>query len=344
MASNSKLTRILSIDGGGIRGIIPGQILVTLEGKLKELDQNPQARIGDYFDLIAGTSTGGILACLYLTPQHHDTEAPRYSAQEVVDFYLKRGGEVFYAPWRRRVMTAGGLTDEKYAAQPMERVLYEYLGDLRLSQLIKPCLIPAYDIHARRAHFFTQFNARQGIARDYLVSEVIRATTAAPSYFEVAQARSFTDDLYPLIDGGVFANNPSMCAYAEARTMTFDEYRSNPTAADMVVLSLGTGRSLRSYPYDEAKDWGLVSWIRPLIDIMMAGVSDTVDYQMMRMYQAVERPEQYLRISPDLGDASPDLDDVSPSNLQALRAAGLANASRMDKRLTAMARLLIANK
>ena len=210
MSDNTKLTRILSIDGGGIRGVIPGQILVVLEDKLKELDHNPQARIGDYFDLIAGTSTGGILACLYLTPQVNDPLAPRYSAHEVVSFYLERGGEIFHIPWRKRVITAAGLMDEKYPTGPMERALMEYIGDLRLSQLIKPSLIPSYDIEARRAHFFNQDNDRQGNARDYLVRDVIRATTAAPSYFEVAQAHSFADDHYPLIDGGVFANNPAM--------------------------------------------------------------------------------------------------------------------------------------
>ncbi|MFN2167740.1 MAG: patatin-like phospholipase family protein, partial [Anaerolineae bacterium] len=186
--SNSKLTRILSIDGGGIRGVIPGQILVVLEDKLKALGGNPDAKISDYFDLIAGTSTGGILACLYLVPQEDNPDRPLYNAQEVVDFYLDRGGQVFHTPLRRRIMTVAGLMDEKYPTGPMESLLAEYFGDLRLSQLIKPCLIPSYDIDARKARFFNQYSARQGDERDYLVREVIRATTAAPSYFEVAQA------------------------------------------------------------------------------------------------------------------------------------------------------------
>ncbi len=70
--TKQKLTRILSIDGGGIRGIIPGQILVILEEKLKKATANENARIADYFDLIAGTSTGGILACAYLCPDQKD--------------------------------------------------------------------------------------------------------------------------------------------------------------------------------------------------------------------------------------------------------------------------------
>ena len=91
MPTNSKLTRILSIDGGGIRGILPGQILVSLENKLKSIDNNPQARIADYFDLIAGTSTGGILTCLYLSPSDTEPSRPGFSAERAVDLYLNRG-------------------------------------------------------------------------------------------------------------------------------------------------------------------------------------------------------------------------------------------------------------
>ena len=90
MAETKKLTKILSIDGGGIRGVIPGQILVRLEEKLKTLDKNPHARIADYFDLIAGTSTGGILTCLYLCPESAKSKRPRFSAQDAVDLYLDR--------------------------------------------------------------------------------------------------------------------------------------------------------------------------------------------------------------------------------------------------------------
>lgn len=95
--------RILSIDGGGIRGIIPGQILVMLENLLQKLTKKRNARIADYFDLIAGTSTGGILACAYLAPER-GSKRPRFSAQEAVDLYLDRGDEVFdLSLWQRQI-------------------------------------------------------------------------------------------------------------------------------------------------------------------------------------------------------------------------------------------------
>ena len=110
----ARFTRILSIDGGGIRGIIPAQILVSLEEKLRQQTGDRGARIADYFDLIAGTSTGGILTCVYLCPDRGDPKRPRFTAEEAVDLYFERGDEIFDIPVWHRVRAAGGLRDEKY--------------------------------------------------------------------------------------------------------------------------------------------------------------------------------------------------------------------------------------
>ncbi|OQX77694.1 MAG: patatin [Bacteroidetes bacterium 4484_249] len=342
MANNTKLTRILSIDGGGIRGIIPGQILVALEKKLKEMDNNPEARIADYFDLIAGTSTGGILSCIYLCPSDTDSKKPRFSAKEAVDLYFERGDEIFDISFWQKVKSGAGILDEKYSADELEDALNDYLKDLKLSQLIKPCLITAYDIKRRRGHFFTQHTAKDD-KNNFYVRDVARATSAAPTYFEVSRVKSFSNINYPLIDGGVFVNNPAMCAYAEARKVEFDEFRKKPTAKDMVILSLGTGNVDNPYYYKNAKDWGMVEWLKPLIDIMMSGVSETVDYQLMQIYKAVNKPKQYLRISPELGNASPEMDNASLENLNALIETGNENADIFDKKLTEIAKLLIEN-
>ncbi len=343
MATNSKLTRILSIDGGGIRGVVPGQILVALEEKLQKLDNNPKGKIADYFDMIAGTSTGGILACIYLSPDKAGSKKPRFSAKEAVNLYLERGDEIFDISFWHKIKSAGGVMDEKYEADELEEALKDYLGDLKLSELIKPCLISSYDIKRRKAHFFTQHDAEPD-ENNFLVREVARATSAAPTYFEVAKVKSLSNVTYPLIDGGVFVNNPTLCAYAEARQLNFDSFRQKPTAKNMVILSLGTGTTNKPYYYNKAKDWGMVEWIKPIIDIMMSGVAETVDYQLKQIYDAVGIPKQYLRISPELGNASPDMDDGSLENLKALKEAGIQSAKKHDKNLTELAKMLIANK
>lgn len=344
MAKRIKLTRILSIDGGGIRGIIPGQILVALEEKLRKLDNNPDGKIADYFDLIAGISTGGILTCIYLCPSEDDPNKPRFSAREAVDLYLERGDKIFDISFWQKVRSTGGITDEKYDETELEKALNDYLDNLMLKDLIKPSLITSYDIKNRKAHFFKSHRAKNDKNYNFLVREAARATSAAPTYFEVARVKSETNVTYPLIDGGVFVNNPTLCAYAEARTQKLDDFRNKPKAAGMVILSLGTGNVDKSYLYKKAKNWGVIEWIVPIIDIMMSGVAETVDYQLKQIYDAVGKPEQYIRLSPELGNASSAMDDASPKNLKALKKAGVDSAQKHDQELTKLAELLIKNK
>ena len=101
--------RILSIDGGGIRGILPGMLLVALEKKLQEKAKKPTARIADYFDLVAGTSTGAILCSAYVCPDAPGT--PKFSAQEAVNFYLQDGDEIFDVGIWKNITSLGGVSD-----------------------------------------------------------------------------------------------------------------------------------------------------------------------------------------------------------------------------------------
>lgn len=345
MTSHKKLTRILAIDGGGIRGIIPGQIMVALEEKLQQKTKNPQARLAEYFDFMAGTSTGGILTCIYLAPDKMNPGQPRYSARDAVDLYLKNGGQIFSVSWYQKLRSGGGITDERYSATAIEKALWEYLGDLELKQLIRPCLVTAYDVFDSRAHFFTQHNATKSEGRNYYVRDVARATSAAPTYFEATKTTSMSGVTYPLIDGGVFANNPALCAYAEARKLKFSEIKNKPTAADMLIVSLGNGGAIKmKLLYEKVKNWGMIEWIKPLINIMMSGVTQTVDYQLTQIYEAVERPDQYIRIEPDLNNAEYDMDDASQENLLALKEAGTKAAEKDEKKLDKIVDILLQNQ
>lgn len=344
MPRTKKLTRILSIDGGGIRGILPGHVLVELERILQLKTQDANARIADYFDLFAGTSTGGILACLLLCPETSRSPRPRFTAKQTVDLYLERGDEIFDVSIWKTLHSVGGLTDEKFDERELERALHDYLGGVKLSQLLKPCLITSYNIEKRYPHFFTQHDAVNKPSYDFYVRDVARATSAAPTFFEAARVTSLTGTAYPLVDGGLVANNPALCAYAEARSMRFPKRSRYPTLKDMAILSLGTGEIKKSYPYEKAKDWGLVEWVRPVIDILMTANSDTVQYELAQMFDAVGRSAQYLRVIPTLHNASPDMDNASPANLKALQEAGTITAAAHRRRLEAFADLLIRNQ
>jgi patatin-like phospholipase/acyl hydrolase len=309
---------ILSIDGGGIRGIVPGQILTHIERLLKEIYDDSTYKIADHFDLIAGTSTGGILACAYLLS---DYGRPKYTAEEVVDIYFERGDDIFTIPLYHKIISAGGVLDEKYPEAGLEETLQDYFGDAKLSDLLKPSLITAYDIKRRKAHFFTQHDAEDP-EHNFYVRDVARATAAAPTFFEVSKVKSDTNKYYPLVDGGLFANNPALCAYAEMRNK-FSTKEMKVLASDILLLSLGTGFANISYSYDEAKDWGLAAWAKPALDMMMAGVSDTVDYQLRQIFEAAGASKQYLRINSELPpDINPNMDCVEPENLKALKRFG----------------------
>jgi patatin-like phospholipase/acyl hydrolase len=343
---NKKLFRILSIDGGGIRGILPAQIIVALEKKLQIKTNNPQARIADYFDMIAGTSTGGILTCAYLMPDKNNATRPRYTAKEAVDFYMENGGAIFSTSTYQFFRSMGGITDERYSEKPIEAALMKSFGDTLLSQLLKPCLVTSYDVYESKAHFFRKHLAQESEGRDYLVRDVARATSAAPTYFEAAKITSTSQITYPLIDGGVFANNPTLCAYAEAHTLKTDGVTEHREAEDFFIFSLGTGSaSKRKLEHRNVKDWGAIEWIKPLIDIMMSGVSQTVHYQLKQIYGAIGKPQQYVRIEPDIYNASAEMDDASPKNLNALREAGMRNAEAEEnnQKLETIANILIQN-
>ena len=343
----AKYTRILSIDGGGIRGIIPGQVAVSIEEKLQQKSGNPDAKIADYFDLIAGTSAGGILTCFYLFPDPKNPTRPRWSAQDAVNFSIKSGRDVFKSSFWQTLTSLDGLVDEKYSSYRLEKFFLEHFGDCQLSQLLKPCLITSYDIERRKAHFFDQIDALNHPEEDYFIRDIARATSAAPSYFEVPKIRSLTNESYVLVDGGVFANNPALCAYAEVRNkfrIPEDRADKGPTAKDMVILSLGTGEAQKKYPYEEAKDWGQVEWIEPLISTMMTGVAETVNYQLIQIFDAIERPNQYLRITPNLSlyEEPLPIDDASEPKLSQLIKIGKEQVEKHNQELDRFIDLLLA--
>jgi patatin-like phospholipase/acyl hydrolase len=339
-----KKIKILSIDGGGIRGIIPGTILNYLETALQKESDDPNSRLADHFDLIAGTSTGGILTCTYLTAD--DQGKSKYSAEFAVDLYMKNGGQIFERTFWRKIKTVFGLFGAKYSATAIQNLLHEYFGDAWISELRRPCIITSYDIRNRATVFFNKLDGVNSPVKNYKVKEVTRATSAAPTYFPPALIKSEIEAPLALVDGGTFANNPALCAYAEARAIDFAKVDSPgdvafPSAKEMLMISLGTGTELTPYTYPEAKRWGAVQWIQPVIDVMMSGNSETVDYQLRQIFDATNSGAFYHRIQPGLQDAKSAMDDVSPENLIALKEAGLKYISDNQKELDSIIKQIL---
>ena len=334
--------RVLSIDGGGIRGIIPAKIMIKIEELLQEYSQNPNTRISDYFDLIAGTSTGSILAGLYLCPDGFGSTHSKYSAKEVLDLYLAHGGEMFERSWKTQLIDYFGLTSPLYKAEKLEKMLADYFGDLRLEDLVKPCLFPAYDVEHGEAIFFNQMNAYREVDKNFLVREVIRASTAAPTYFPVAKLNNQSkEESYSLIDGGMFANNPALCAFIEACKFPF-----NPSEEDILIFSLGTGSKEISYEYEKARNWGDIQWAIPALSIYGSAGSQTVHHQLSRLYASNGIKDQYIRSAPEFeaNHVSHQMDNISKENIEALLTLGDQMIDCYNNRLKILARKLVVEE
>jgi predicted acylesterase/phospholipase RssA len=291
--------KILAIDGGGIRGLIPALVLA-------EIEKRTGRRMATMVDLIAGTSTGGIIACALAKPDP-------MPASRIADIYIEDGPKIFDRSLIKQITSVGGLVDERYDDKGLMRSLRDHLGDTPMSAATVPLLITAYDTQRRELHFLRT-------ADDVTMVQAARATSAAPTYFEPLEL-----DGASLVDGGVFAINPALCAYAEAG------------GSAELLLSLATGNATRPLPYDEIKDWGELEWARPVLDVVFDGGQGAVDFQLSTLIR-----DDYFRLQTRLDEASDDLDDASEENLAALRREAerliAVNDARIDEictRLTA---------
>ncbi len=291
--------RILSIDGGGVRGVIPGVVILEIEKRLGK-------PISDCFDLISGTSIGGQFA-LALSRAAKDGSA-FWRAEALDELYTRSLRTIFSYKKDRKLNLFPGIIHEKYNSDGIESVLEELFGDSLISESRVEVLVPAYEVENGVPHFFTRSAAQEDPNQDYSMRFVARSTSSAPTFFAPHQ-HSSKERAY--IDGGVFANNPTMCAFAHAQSLGFDE-------DDMTVVSLGTGSLSKHFTYDESKDWGMIHWARPLFDITSQASDLSIDWQLSHIL----RKSHYFRITPIFQDFRSALDDARPENMADIRSIG----------------------
>ncbi|GFY85272.1 phospholipase A 2A [Actinidia rufa] len=259
---------VLSIDGGGIRGIIPGVILGFLESELQKLD-GEDARIADYFDVIAGTSTGGLVTAM-LTAPDKENGRPLFAAKDIKDFYLENSPKIFPQagfPFRRTRKIIKALSGPMYNGKYLRWLVKENLGETTLNQTLTNVVIPTFDIKRMQPTIFSSYEVVKEPSLDALLSDICIATSAAPTYlpahyFETKNNEGQVLREFNLIDGGVAANNPTLVAIGEVTKQIMwnsDDY-SIPQMdyTRLLVISLGTGsaKAEERYNADEASKWG----------------------------------------------------------------------------------------
>jgi patatin-like phospholipase/acyl hydrolase len=270
---NMSYYHILSLDGGGILGMLTAKLLERLEmahpGFLSKIN------------LFAGTSTGGILAlglAAGLTPQ------------EIGRLYEESSTTVFADSVWDDIRDLGKLTGADYSNEPLKQAILDLIGEMTLGDLQKRVLVPSFDLDSEahgsgalrtwKPKFFHNFPGKDSDADEKVVDVALR-TGAAPTYFPIYQG---------YIDGGVVANNPSMCALAQV----LSPEAGGQKLRQVTLLSMGTGINPRYLPQQDA-DWGLVQWAPHLFSLMVEGSIGLADYQCKQFLG-----KRYLRINPVL--------------------------------------------
>lgn len=321
--------RILSLDGGGIRGVISATILQIIEQRLKKLGKSG---LSDYFHMFVGTSTGSILAAAI---------ANQIDSSKIVELYQTRGQSIFpyqsrWSPQRIGLVLQHGISAPKYPNTGLIKVLKKELGvDKKFSQIndAKRLLITSYDTITRHPIIFDSLDKQFSSVPLW---EACVCSSSAPTFFP-AYRLIIDNKEFSAIDGGVVANNPTALGIAKAVNtgLSLDEIQ---------VLSVGTGDPTRPIPYEDAKEWGALEWAAPIIDVMFDGGSDINSY----IVKYVIGNSRYLRIqfrldSDEVGNGtrlSDDIDDASPSNINSLiEAAKYIMEGSMGDRLASFLKL-----
>jgi patatin-like phospholipase/acyl hydrolase len=345
--------KILSIDGGGIRGIIPALLLA-------EIERRTQKPIFSLFDLITGTSSGGILALGLTKPRlssnvSDNLPVAQYTAEDLLQLFIEYGVEIFYEPLFERLL--GPLEDiflqPKYPSEGKEEILRQYFGNAPLDNNLKEVFVTSYDIEQRIPIFFTNKIEKQQIepknfqklCAGFSLLDAALATSATPTYFAPHRIVNPHNSgiAYTLIDGGVFANNPAHLAILEAQISSKRKSQKVLNTEDILVVSLGTGSLTSVYPYKEVKNWGLLQWGRPLLNIMFDGSSEVVAGELEQLFEPTDKEAKsfYYRFQTLLDSELEEIDNTKLQNTRQLQAIAHRLISNKSQQIDELCNLLL---
>jgi patatin-like phospholipase/acyl hydrolase len=308
-ATSNKLT-ILSIDGGGIRGVVPLYLLSKLEAELRSRLNKPDFFISTCFDTLSGTSTGAIITAGLSVPNKKNNQ-PQYDARFILQAYLNAGQKIFRASTWDSWKSLGGLASSKYSPIALEKYFEHFFKDHVMEDLLYNNMVVAYDLIDRKPFVFTGGDFG---ASPFRLREALRASTSAPVYFQPANIKDLDGKTYSLIDGGVVANSSTLVLLQYLLSRHFITKQTQLT-----WLSLGTGIGAPAFEIEDLD--GALSWLYPLLDILNTGSAGNASLQTETIVNNLFSNSTYMRINPHLGKASSGLDDISPENLKALQEA-----------------------
>ncbi len=315
---------ILSVDGGGMRGLIAVRVLESLMSRVAHNGTPlPAYRL---FDLMCGTSTGGLVAAGLAAPCPTGArgksamtlaELRSFFEEEARDIFMRRPGERL----ERFVANPLVLFDRRYDARPFELSLKARFGWTSMRNAMTGLILPTYDLERRKVAFLSNMRAKGGPdPDDFYMWQAVRAATAAPSYFAPAEVENLTTKRQELfIDSSPILADPAMSAYIEALKLGW-------APEDIVLLSLGTGRAQNAaFSSSEARNWGILGWFspqygNPLLKVLTDGQAQIASYQAKWLFGEGSSPH-YIRISGIIPPSAEDFDNVRPGNVAELNVA-----------------------
>ncbi|SNR88000.1 CBASS cGAMP-activated phospholipase [Hymenobacter mucosus] len=288
METEEKTFKILCIDGGGIKGLYSATILQHLEEQF-------DCCISDRFDMLCGTSTGGLIALAL---------SLRIPAAEIVQFYREEGANIFpqytKSRWIHRFISGfKQITwNGKFSDEPLKKALQKVFGEKVLGQSENLLCIPSYTITDARPWIFKFDHTEGKLNRDNGIRyvDVALATSAAPTYFPVAENPDYHNKQF--IDGGVWANNPTLVGFLEALTYFVGKDKEFKKLSILSVSSLTLTGGTRT---GKKRNRSFFGWRDSLFETSMTGQSHFTDHFMTKMNEVNDVDVNYLRIpSPDI--------------------------------------------
>lgn len=303
-----KAYNILTIDGGGIRGIIVLKQLV----KLEELLDMPLYKA---FDLISGTSTGGIIAILL---------SCGYSAKDVLNFYVSHSKNIF----KKRFLRFG-LFRPKYDDTYFNEVIKKYINETKLSESCTDSITIGYNMSTRDKLIFNSMLAKSNKMNNYNLTDVIRCTASAPTFFKpVLLNKNY------IIDGGLVINNPSLLCYDYIINSDIEYDKLN-------ILSFSTGtqeKKLKTKLFG-----GLLNWIKPTIQILLTEQAQMTHYHLSQLYKKY-KPGTYTRCESVIIYSDGQIDNADCENINNMLNDGVLSVDMNLEKLQIFSEILLNEK
>lgn len=302
MVNKMTKMKVLSMDGGGVRGIIPARIL-------QEIETRTAKHTSQLFNIVSGTSTGGLLALG--TTKASKEGNPEFFAKNILELYMKRSKEIFPRPSIiRKIKTGFGLWASKYDRTAYDAILSEIFGNSLLSQTLCPVFIPIYLVESYKPFISGTYFAIKNKENDFYLKDIAGATSAAPTYFDPKPFRSPNSTItYQGADGVIYSNNPELIGLTGV-------YLMNPEleTEDITLVSLGTGDIIRN-DRKHGND-GEIGWLKNkhLVGDMIDAESAIAETAITAMLKKGNHFRFQLEIPPELAA----MDNSSDNNLNSL--------------------------